>query len=214
MARAETNLTAGEPTEPGSQPESFGRTPAKHANEREFERLRKDSGVHRIAPSSVNPSTASFIGENARHSRATELFRPEHASVVLRILVVDGHSEFRESLIAWIGRKPNYLVCGSAGSPIQALQETARKRPHLVLLDHQLCNGTGFELIRLLGKTECHPLVIVLSQRDEPSCADRSIQAGARGYVLKAEAVDVIHASIREVLEGRIYLGDAMRHLV
>ena len=63
------------------------KTPANPANEREFQRrFRKDSGVHRIAPSGVEWSIAAFIGVDSSDLRATELFQPWRSELRLQHL--------------------------------------------------------------------------------------------------------------------------------
>ena len=132
-------------------------------------------------------------------------------SKVVRCLVVDDHPFFREGLLAWISRQPNLVSCGHADSPMTALQAIATLKPDILLLDLQLRDGDGFDLLRVLKDSEHQPRVIVVSHKDETVFAERSIRAGARGYVLKEEAIDVMLVAIQEVLDGGIHLSDAMR---
>jgi DNA-binding NarL/FixJ family response regulator len=130
---------------------------------------------------------------------------------IVRFLVVDDHPFFREGLITWIARQRNFISCGHADSPVTALQAIARHHPNIVLLDLQLRDGDGFDLLRLLKESEHQPRVIVVSHKDETVFAERAIRAGARGYVLKDEAIDVMLVAIQDVLDGGIHLSDAMR---
>jgi DNA-binding NarL/FixJ family response regulator len=132
-------------------------------------------------------------------------------SAAIRIVVVEDHPFFRVGLTTWISRQPNLLLCGTADSPVAALEAIANHHPDIVLLDLQLREGDGFSLLRALKDWSRQPRVIVLSHKDETIFAERAIRAGASGYVLKDEAVDVMGPAIQEVLAGGIHLSAAMR---
>lgn len=130
---------------------------------------------------------------------------------VVRIFVVDDHPFFREGLLTWIARQPGFVSCGHADSPRTALPEIERQAPDIVLLDLKLHEGDGFDVLRGLKEFNRPPRVIVLTHKDEAVFAERSIRAGAKGYVLKDEAIDLMLGAIQEVLDGGIHLSDAMR---
>ena len=130
---------------------------------------------------------------------------------IVRILVVDDHPFFREGLITWISRQPNYILCGHADSPATALAATAEQKPDVVLLDLQLRDGDGFDFLRGIEHAEHRPRVIMVTHKDETIFAERSIRAGARGYVLKDEAINQMLVAIQEVLDGGIHVSEAIR---
>jgi DNA-binding NarL/FixJ family response regulator len=136
---------------------------------------------------------------------------PRSAPAVVRIFVVDDHPFFREGLLTWIARQPGFVSCGHADSPGTALPEIEKQAPDIVLLDLKLHAGDGFDVLRGLSGFSDPPRVIVLTHKDETVFAERSIQAGARGYILKDEAIDLMLVAIHEVLDGGIHLSEAMR---
>jgi DNA-binding NarL/FixJ family response regulator len=136
---------------------------------------------------------------------------PRCEPAVVRIYVVDDHPFFREGLLTWIARQPGFVSCGYADSPATALAEIERQAPDLVLLDLKLHGGDGFDVLRGLRGFTRPPRVIVLTHKDEAVFAERSIRAGARGYVLKDEAIDLMLLAIQEVIDGGIHLSEAMR---
>jgi len=123
-----------------------------------------------------------------------------------RVLVVDDHPFFRSGVISWLERQAGLAPCGEAGTVFETREAVEALRPDIVLMDHRLTEGDGLDLLREL--IDRHPAVriIVLSQADEDVFAHRAGRAGARGYVMKSEATDVLLAAIQTVLRGGLHL--------
>jgi len=127
-----------------------------------------------------------------------------------RVLVIDDHSIVRHGLSLLLQREADLAVCGEAGSFDEALELAAAKQPAVALVDITLKDRSGLELIRELRQR--HPAIrcLVLSMHDEAEYADRALRAGARGYVMKEDADDVIVQAIRHVMKGDVYVSPAM----
>ena len=123
-----------------------------------------------------------------------------------RILVVDDHPIVRQGLVSLLARAPEFAVCGEAGSYDEALARVAELKPDLVLLDLTLKERSGLELIPVLRALQPAPKVLVLSMHDEEDYAERALQAGASGYVMKEKADEVIVEALRRVRAGEVYL--------
>jgi len=128
-----------------------------------------------------------------------------------RIFLVDDHPLVREWLTNLIHQQPDLLVCGEAESAPQALEAVAKSRPEIAIVDISLKNGSGIELIKNIRTVAPEVAVIVLSMHDESLYAERALRAGARGYIMKRETAKKVIAAIRQVLQGKLYLSDAMR---
>jgi DNA-binding NarL/FixJ family response regulator len=128
----------------------------------------------------------------------------------LKIVLVDDHPMVRERLAEIIGREPDLTVCGEAESHAQALDVIAAQSPDLVIIDLTLKNSNGLELIRELHDRYPRLLMLVLSMHDDALHAERAIRAGACGYITKQEATRKIMLAIRRVLEGGVYLNEAL----
>ncbi|MFN5298055.1 MAG: response regulator [Planctomycetaceae bacterium] len=122
------------------------------------------------------------------------------------ILLVDDHPLVREGLALRISLEADLQVCGEAAGPAEALQAIERLQPDLVLVDLSLKGGHGIELI--LGVKKRYPKIrlLVLSGFPEALYAERSLRAGADGYLNKQESTDRLLIAIRSVLAGRRYL--------
>ena len=123
-----------------------------------------------------------------------------------KIFIVDDHPLVRESLTNLIDQTPDLTVCGEAESPHGALQAIARTAPDLAIIDLSLGNGSGIDLIRSVRSLFPNVPVIVLSMHDERVYAERSIRAGALGYIMKRESTKKIIEAIHHVLGGKMYL--------
>jgi DNA-binding NarL/FixJ family response regulator len=131
-----------------------------------------------------------------------------------RILIVDDHPVLRFGIRQMISAEPDLEVCGEADSASDARRQVAGARPDLVIVDLSLAEGTGLDLIRSLQDSAPDLPVLVLSMHDETLFAERVLRAGARGYIMKREAITGLVTAIRQVLSGRIYLSEAMAQSV
>ncbi|KQX78033.1 response regulator transcription factor [Streptomyces clavifer] len=120
----------------------------------------------------------------------------------VRILLCDDHTVVRAGLLALIGSEPDIEVVGEAGSGEEAVALTARLRPDVVLMDLQLGPGIdGVEATRRIAGQDVH--VLVLTTYDTDADITRAIEAGATGYLLKAERPEELFAAIRAAAQGR-----------
>jgi len=133
-----------------------------------------------------------------------------HESSKARILVVEDNAFVRESVVSVIDGQPDLVCCGEADSIGSTPGAVAKCKPDVVLMDLRFKDGEAFGLINTLALGQSKPAILILSQCDEVLYAERALQAGARGYVMKAEAVEELLIAIRTVLRGRVYLSPAM----
>lgn len=128
----------------------------------------------------------------------------------VRIVVVDDHPIVREHLGEMIRREGDLEVCGEAESRLEALDVIRATQPNLVIVDLTLKDSHGLELIKDIRVMDPGVSVLVVSMQEETLYAERSIRAGAQGYITKQEATRNILQAIRQVLNGGMYLSPAM----
>jgi len=120
-----------------------------------------------------------------------------------RILIVDDHPVVRHGLGQLINQQSDLTVCGEAVDAPEALKAVKHLHPDVAIVDISLNKGTdGLDLIEEIRDKHPHVLVLVLSMHDRPFFADRALRAGARGYVMKEEAVETVLSAIRHILQG------------
>lgn len=129
-----------------------------------------------------------------------------HATRQRTVLIVDDHPIVRHGMAQLINNDLGLRVCGEADSAPGALDAMRRLKPDLALLDISLQGTNGIELIKLMRAEQPKIAILMLSMHDESLYALRALRAGARGYVMKGEAMDHVLTAIRKVLAGDIYV--------
>jgi DNA-binding NarL/FixJ family response regulator len=131
-----------------------------------------------------------------------------------KIFLVDDHPLVREWLANLIEKSSDLTVCGEAEDAPAALEAIAKLKPDLAIIDLSLGSGSGIDLIRSIRSSFPNVAMIVLSMHDERVYAERTIRAGARGYVMKRESTKKIIDAIHEILKGNLYLSKEMTELL
>ncbi|GGX56034.1 response regulator [Streptomyces fructofermentans] len=137
----------------------------------------------------------------------TDLPAGQEPARPVRLLVCDDHAVVRAGLLALLGSEPGIEVVGQAGTGEEALALAARLTPDVVLMDLQLGAGIdGVETTRRLTASHGAPHVLVLTTYDTDADITRAIEAGATGYLLKAERPEELFAAIHAAAQGRTTL--------
>jgi DNA-binding NarL/FixJ family response regulator len=130
------------------------------------------------------------------------------SAVPRKIFIVEDHPVFREGLVQIINGEGDLTVCGQAEDAETALQAIPGLKPDLVLIDITLPGKSGLELIKELRDRNGGIKLLVLSMHDESLYADRVLQAGGDGYIMKQEDPEEVVHAIHDVLEGHIYVSE------
>ena len=120
-----------------------------------------------------------------------------------RILIVDEHPVVRESLGLRISREPDLEVCDSVGNVAAALMAVEQHHPDLAIIEINLPDGHGLDLIKEIRSRDAKVRMIVFSMHDEHIYGERALRAGAHGYLMKSEPPDRLVEGIRLALAGQ-----------
>jgi DNA-binding NarL/FixJ family response regulator len=132
-----------------------------------------------------------------------------------KIFIVDDHEIIRFALRNCINREKDLEVCGEADSAAKTIKAIPLADPDLAVVDIGLEESSGIDLTRNLRAAFPRLLVVILSMQDESVYGKLALKAGASGYVMKTQGMDIIVAAIRQVLGGEIYLSKELSaHLV
>lgn len=123
----------------------------------------------------------------------------------VRVIVCDDHAVVRAGLLALLGSAPGIDVVAEAGTGEEVVALTARLTPDVVLMDLQLGEGIdGVEATRRITSVPGNTAhVLVLTTYDTDADIARAIEAGATGYLLKAERPEELFAAIHAAAAGR-----------
>ena len=102
------------------------------------------------------------------------------------VLIVDDHAGFRAQARILL-TSAGFAVVGEAAGARQALTSARELRPHIVLLDIQLRDGSGFDVARALVDGDDAPVVILISSREASDYGARVENSGAQGFISKAD---------------------------
>jgi DNA-binding NarL/FixJ family response regulator len=129
-----------------------------------------------------------------------------------KLFIIEDHPLFRTGIIHLLSTEADLEICGEAESRQEALSLLAKNfNPDLVLLDLSLKDSNGLELLKDIHYSNPDLPILVLSMHDEQFYAQRVINAGGRGYVMKQEAAQNILKAIKTVLSGGIYLSPVLQ---
>jgi DNA-binding NarL/FixJ family response regulator len=128
----------------------------------------------------------------------------------IRVLCVDDHPVVRDGVAALINLQPDMMLVGAAATGREALERFFALNPDVALLDLQLPDMSGFDLIKKIKDKSPNARIIVLSSHEGDVDIQRALEAGAQGYVAKGIVRDELLEIIRGVHAGKRRLPPAV----
>jgi DNA-binding NarL/FixJ family response regulator len=127
-----------------------------------------------------------------------------------RVMLVEDHPVVLRGLANLIDDEPDLMVVGGAESIEQAIERIPELRPDILVIDISLGQQSGLDLIKRVSEEQPELPLLALSMHDEALYAERALRAGAKGYIMKKEAMEKVMGAIRRVLQGDIYISEKM----
>ena len=131
-------------------------------------------------------------------------------AAVVRVLLVDDHAVVREGYRRLLGRTPEIEVVAEAATGEDAYRMFCELSPDVVVMDINLPGMSGIEAARRILAREPDARILVFSMHEDALFGSRALQAGARGYVTKASAPEVLVEAVKAVSAGRLYISHDM----
>jgi len=127
-----------------------------------------------------------------------------------KVLVIDDHPLLRQGMAQLINQEKDLVLCGEAKDSASAMDAVHRLEPDIAIVDLTLKDQSGTQLVKQLAELFPGLKMLVFSMHDEWLHAERALQSGAAGYIMKEEAPEQVLAAIRRVLAGQTYLSERM----
>ncbi len=121
---------------------------------------------------------------------------------MIRLLIIDDHEMVREGLKAMLTAEPDFDIVGDAANAEQAFELIKHLHPDVILLDVRLPEVSGIEVCRTVTERYPEIAVIMLTTFTDETLVAQSIQAGARGFIVKDIERFDLKRSIRAVARG------------
>ncbi len=123
-------------------------------------------------------------------------------------MIIDDHEIVRRGIAEIVDRDERLEVVAEAGTVDDALRRAKLVNPDVLLVDLQLPDGTGIDLMRALKETLPSAKAIVLTTFDDDEALSEALEVGAKAYVLKTIRGGEINEIINSVSEGRVLLDE------
>ncbi|WKZ37149.1 MAG: response regulator transcription factor [Anaerolineales bacterium] len=134
--------------------------------------------------------------------------------MTIRLLLVDDHAVVRSGLKMLLGGHSEMEIVGEAGSAAEALAETERIQPDVILMDIGLPDKTGIEATREIKAKFPDVNIVALTIHEDEEYFFQMLDAGASGYVPKRAAPEELITAIKAAAIGEVYLYPSLAKLL
>lgn len=135
---------------------------------------------------------------------------PEAAGAATTVVIVDDHTVVREGTRQLLEREEGIEVVGEVGTVAEAVALARRLAPALMLVDVELPDGTGVDVVREVVRAALPVRCLMLSAHDDYVYLSEALAAGAAGYLLKTVTADELVAAVRAVALGSVVVDKAL----
>jgi DNA-binding NarL/FixJ family response regulator len=133
---------------------------------------------------------------------------------VVRILIADDHEVIRLSLRSLIASRDGWQLCGEARNGREAVELAKALRPDIVVLDLSMPELNGLEATLQIRKALPKTEVLVFTMHDTDELVHQVIAAGARGYLLKSDAMALIEPAIDALAQHKPYFAPVVTQVM
>lgn len=129
-------------------------------------------------------------------------------SKVVRVVIADDHSIFREGIQLLLKKEKSIELTGEAADGDSLLALIDEVQPHVVVTDIEMPGKSGLDVTRIVKKKQPHVGIIAFTMFGEDELVVDMMEAGANGYVLKSSKKEELLKAILSASEGGTYFCD------
>jgi len=129
----------------------------------------------------------------------------------LSIVIIEDHPVMRDGLASWFSGTDRWKVAGTAGSLAEAKKLLPQAAADLVLIDIQLEDGWGLDIIPLFTHNKDRPLMAVYSSFDDYAHVGAALNLGVRAYICKRRNVAELEQALLKVLDGETIIDESVQ---
>ena len=122
-----------------------------------------------------------------------------------RILVVDDKAYIRIWIREFLAGELDWEVCGEAENGLQAVEQAARLKPDIIILDVSMPEMNGLDAARQILKASPGVLILILSLHNDRQFSESAKECGAKGFVLKSDAAITLLPALSTLLRGELH---------
>ncbi len=131
----------------------------------------------------------------------------------INVLLVDDHAVVRAGFKMLLATQENINVIGEADRGETAIQQYNHLNPDIVVMDLSMPGIGGLETIKRILQRHHQARILVFSVHDEAVFVNRAIQSGAKAYITKNSAPEILLEAIAQVMAGRVYIEQGLLKL-
>lgn len=132
----------------------------------------------------------------------------------VQILIADDHELVRDGIKARVKAQPDWEVCAEAENGRQAVELVRQLKPAVAVLDIGMPELNGLMATELIRKTSPATHVLMLTMQESDDLIREAFAAGARGFILKTDASQVLVTAIQTLIEGKLFFTSKVSQIV
>ena len=126
-------------------------------------------------------------------------------------LIIEDHLLFAQALSELISAIDNLTCCGILTKGENAVSEIVEKNPDIVLLDLNLPDINGIEIIKQIRKSGIQTPILVISMLIDPIIVGKALEAGANGFVPKNTSIEELSSALEHISNGQAFLPESLK---
>ena len=127
------------------------------------------------------------------------------------ILLVDDYAPWRHYITSRLQKQPELQIVGEVSDGLEAIEQTAKLQPDLILLDIGLPNVSGIEVVRRIRELAPKSKVLIVSQYPFADVVEEALSLGAWGYIDKSDAGSELLPAVEAIIQGKKFVSSRLR---